>query len=187
MRNEKKEILLPKDTEQIILQAETSQMINLDNQKTKEKKFKDKIIEPIVIVDKLYTLFNKKIKKNTLKLVVELKNEIVFLYEKIISLKQKEKKINEINKLIKKDILDLANVERNLNYNLKEKDLTINSINDQLGLYKDKIIKLEDNNKNLMLKINNYQNQYRDLEISNSNVKSESKELSVKMKIEFMN
>ena len=173
---------VPKDIEKIILQAETSQMINLDNQKTKEKKFKNKIIKSDNIVDKLYTLFNKKIKKNTLKLVVELKNEILFLDEKIISLKQKEKKINEINKLIKKDILDLANVERNLNYNLKEKDLTINSINDQLGLYKDKIIKLEDNNKNLMLKINNYQNQYRDLEISNSNVKSESKELSVKIK-----
>ena len=81
---------IPKEIEDIISVAEKSKL-KID---TKEVSNKNQIIKPMIkekiklndVVDQLYNLFDKKIKKNTLKLIVGLKNEITSLDEKITTL-----------------------------------------------------------------------------------------------------
>ena len=182
----KKEIQkqIPKEIEDIISVAEKSKF-KIDYKEASNKK---QIIKPMIkekiklndIVDQLYNLFNKKIKKNTLKLIVGLKNEITSLDEKIITLKKEEKKIKITNKLLKEDILNLAHHESDLKQSVEKKDLEIISINEKLIENKNKIIDLENNytnlesdNIDLKTKISIHQNQNNELEINNNELSSE--------------
>ena len=175
---------IPKEIEDIISVAEKSKF-KIDYKEASNKK---QIIKPMIkekiklndIVDQLYNLFNKKIKKNTLKLIVGLKNEITSLDEKIITLKKEEKKIKITNKLLKEDILNLAHHESDLKQSVKKKDLEIISINEKLIENKNKIIDLENNytnlesdNIDLKTKISIHQNQNNELEINNNELSSE--------------
>ena len=181
----KKEIQkqIPKEIEDIISVAEKSKF-KIDYKEASNKK---QIIKPMIkekiklndIVDQLYNLFNKKIKKNTLKLIVGLKNEITSLDEKIITLKKEEKKIKITNKLLKEDILNLAHHESDLKQSVEKKDLEIISINEKLIENKNKIIDLENNytnlesdNIDLKTKISIHQNQNNELEINNNELSS---------------
>ena len=181
----KKEIQkqIPKEIEDIISVAEKSKF-KIDYKEVRNKK---QIIKPMIkekiklndIVDQLYNLFNKKIKKNTLKLIVGLKNEITSLDEKIITLKKEEKKIKITNKLLKEDILNLAHHESDLKQSVEKKDLEIISINEKLIENKNKIIDLENNytnlesdNIDLKTKISIHQNQNNELEINNNELSS---------------
>ena len=175
---------IPKEIEDIISVAEKSKF-KIDYKEARNKK---QIIKPMIkekiklndIVDQLYNLFNKKIKKNTLKLIVGLKNEITSLDEKIITLKKEEKKIKITNKLLKEDILNLAHHESDLKQSVEKKDLEIISINEKLIENKNKIIDLENNytnlesdNIDLKTKISIHQNQNNELEINNNELSSE--------------
>ena len=175
---------IPKEIEDIISVAEKSKF-KIDYKEARNKK---QIIKPMIkekiklndIVDQLYNLFNKKIKKNTLKLIVGLKNEITSLDEKIITLKKEEKKIKITNKLLKEDILNLAHHESDLKQSVEKKDLEIISINEKLIENKNKIIDLENNytnlesdNIDLKTKISIHQNQNNELEIDNNELSSE--------------
>ena len=175
---------IPKEIEDIISVAEKSKS-KIDYKGASNKK---QIIKPMIkekiklndIVDQLYNLFNKKIKKNTLKLIVGLKNEITSLDEKIITLKKEEKKIKITNKLLKEDILNLAHHESDLKQSVEKKDLEIISINEKLIENKNKIIDLENNytnlesdNIDLKTKISIHQNQNNELEIDNNELSSE--------------
>ena len=175
---------IPKEIEDIISVAEKSKF-KIDYKEASNKK---QIIKPMIkekiklndIVDQLYNLFNKKIKKNTLKLIVGLKNEITSLDEKIITLKKEEKKIKITNKLLKEDILNLAHHESDLKQSVEKKDLEIISINEKLIENENKIIDLENNytnlesdNIDLKTKINIHQNQNNELEINNKELSSE--------------
>ena len=174
---------IPKEIEDIISVAEKSKF-KIDYKEVRNKK---QIIKPMIkekiklndIVDQLYNLFNKKIKKNTLKLIVGLKNEITSLDEKIITLKKEEKKIKITNKLLKEDILNLAHHESDLKQSVEKKDLEIISINEKLIENKNKIIDLENNytnlesdNIDLKTKISIHQNQNNELEINNNELSS---------------
>ena len=175
---------IPKEIEDIISVAEKSKF-KIDYKGASNKK---QIIKPMIkekiklndIVEQLYNLFNKKIKKNTLKLIVGLKNEITSLDEKIITLKKEEKKIKITNKLLKEDILNLAHHESDLKQSVEKKDLEIISINEKLIENKNKIIDLENNytnlesdNIDLKTKISIHQNQNNELEIDNNELSSE--------------
>ena len=175
---------IPKEIEDIISVAEKSKF-KIDYKEARNKK---QIIKPMIkekiklndIVEQLYNLFNKKIKKNTLKLIVGLKNEITSLDEKIITLKKEEKKIKITNKLLKEDILNLAHHESDLKQSVEKKDLEIISINEKLIENKNKIIDLENNytnlesdNIDLKTKISIHQNQNNELEINNNELSSE--------------
>ena len=175
---------IPKEIEDIISVAEKSKS-KIDYKGASNKK---QIIKPMIkekiklndIVEQLYNLFNKKIKKNTLKLIVGLKNEITSLDEKIITLKKEEKKIKITNKLLKEDILDLAHHESDLKQSVEKKDLEIISINEKLIENENKIIDLENNytnlesdNIDLKTKISIHQNQNNELEIDNNELSSE--------------
>lgn len=175
---------VPKEIEDVIFKAEKSQIEKIENLVANDKKLKkNKTIMIEDVVNQLYILFNKKIKKNTLKLIVELKNEITNLDEKIISLKQNEKKIYNINQLLKKDISDLVNIESNLNYSLKQKNLDINSINDAFNESQNKIIKLENDNSDLKSKIITYQNQIKKIHNNNSELNNNNSEFKTKIDI----
>ena len=168
----------PKDIESIIVEAEKAQSknnLNKLSQRNHKKHTPTKnIIKTEDVVNQLYNLFNKKIKKNTLKLIVELRYEISSLDEKIITLKEREKKIKLNNKLLNEEISNLTDHVKNLKDTIKKKDLEINSINQKLIDNQNKIIHLETNNSELNSKIDIYQNQIIQL-------KNENKELSDKL------
>ena len=168
----------PKDIESIIVEAEKAQSknnLNKLSQRNHKKHTPTKnIIKTEDVVNQLYNLFNKKIKKNTLKLIVELRYEISSLDEKIITLKEREKKIKLNNKLLNEEISNLTDHVNNLKNTIKKKDLEINSINQKLIDNQNKIIHLETNNSELNSKIDIYQNQIIQL-------KNENKELSDKL------
>ena len=165
----------PKDIESIIVEAEKAQSknnLNKLSQRNHKKHTPTKnIIKTEDVVNQLYNLFNKKIKKNTLKLIVELRYEISSLDEKIITLKEREKKIKLNNKLLNEEISNLTDHVKNLKDTIKKKDLEINSINQKLIDNQNKIIHLENNNSELNSKIDIYQNQIIQL-------KNENKELN---------
>ena len=171
----------PKDIESIIVEAEKAQSKNKLNklsQRNHKKHTPTKnIIKTEDVVNQLYNLFNKKIKKNTLKLVVDLRYEISSLDEKIITLKEREKKIKLNNKLLNEEISNLTDHVKNLKDTIKKKDLEINSINQKLIDNQNKIIHLETNNSELNSKIDIYQNQIIQLKNENNEIENNNNEL----------
>ena len=176
---------IPQDINNIILEAENSQkekklsspakQLNLKNEDTLE----DLIVTKKELVESMYLTFSKKIKKNTLKLIIELREEIVFLTKNISSLRENKKTQNENKKLLKKNIIDLKNNENELNNNLSHAQISFNilkeknkDLNNDHILLKDNFIKKKETltlleNKNNIL-VNDYKN----------------KELESKLKIE---
>jgi len=167
---------IPPSVEKIISQAEekqfkilskTSKTIkNLDYQK---------------IVDELYKLLNKKIKKNTLKLIVDLRNNIVSLDKKLIFLKEKEQKITINNKLLKHDIKNLINTQNSLQYDVKKKDLDLDFIKIKLIGRNDKIIKLKNNNEQIIFDLQSSQNKNSKLDNINNELRDNINELKTKI------
>ena len=167
---------IPPSVEKIITQAEEKQFKTLSE--------KSKIINNLdyqKIVDELYKLFNKKIKKNTLKLIIDLRNNIVSLDEKIISLKEKEQKITINNKLLGQDIKNLINTQNSLQHDLKEKDLDLNQIKIKLIGSNDKIIKLKDNNEQINFDLQLSHNKNSKLNNTNNELRDNINELKIKI------
>ena len=148
------------------------------------------------MINELYLYLKKKIKKNTLKLIIDeqleiknLKNEVIFLkkieheltnnYE---ILKNKYKSTLEINKELKinGEILqnDLTEVTKNLTKVTKNKDI-LNTENKELKNNQETFLKvnkeLKNNNKKL-------QNGLKEVTNSKENLDKKNKELKVKLK-----
>ena len=163
---------IPADIEEIILEAEKSQIkekITIDNSLENNQKqnlvLEDKISQKEIIED-LYTTFGKKIKKNTLQLILELRKDIIFLTKNISTLKNNKQEIEQKNKNLKNNIYDLQNEEKNLENNLNQSIKGFNS--------------LYDNHKNLKLSFNTLEEDlfYKEKKINESaevNKKLESK------------
>tara|TARA_B110000503_G_scaffold27851_1_gene44494 strand:+ start:718 stop:1995 length:1278 start_codon:yes stop_codon:yes gene_type:complete len=163
---------IPADIEEIILEAEKSQIkekITIDNSLENNQKqnlvLEDKISQKEIIED-LYTTFGKKIKKNTLQLILELRKDIIFLTKNISTLKNNKQEIEQKNKNLKNNIYDLKNEEKNLENNLNQSIKGFNS--------------LYDNHKNLKLSFNTLEEDlfYKEKKINESaevNKKLESK------------
>lgn len=172
--NESKDI--PPSVEKIISQAEEKQFKILTK--------KSKIIKNFdyqKIVDELYKLFNKKIKKNSLKLIVDLRNNIVSLDEKLISLKEKEQKINVNNKLLRQDIKNLINTQNSLQHDVKKKDLDLDLIKTELIESNDKIVKFKDNNEQINFDLQISQNKNSKLNNTNNELRDNINELKTKI------
>ena len=167
---------IPPSVEKIITQAEEKQFKTLSE--------KSKIINNLdhqKIVDELYKLFNKKIKKNTLKLIIDLRNNIISLDEKIISLKEKERKITINNKLLRQDIKDLLNTQNRLQYDVKKKNFDLDLINIKLIGSNDQIIKLKDNNEQINFDLKSSQNKNSKLDNINNELIDNINELKTKL------
>ena len=172
--NESKDI--PPSVEKIISQAEEKQFKILTK--------KSKIIKNFdyqKIVDELYKLFNKKIKKNSLKLIIDLRNNIVSLDEKLISLKEKEQKINVNNKLLRQDIKNLINTQNSLQHDVKKKDLDLDLIKTELIESNDKIVKFKDNNEQINFDLQISQNKNSKLNNTNNELRDNINELKTKI------
>ena len=167
---------LPPNLEKIISQAEENQFKIL-----RKKSKKTKYDNNGEIIDELYKLFNKEIKKNTLKLIVDLRNNIVSLDERIYSLKEKEQKIITNNKLLLKDIEDLTNIENKLKFILKKKDIDLDLNYKKLTESDAQIIELKDNNEKINLKLNSSQNQNGRLAEINNDLIEDINQLKIKI------
>ena len=117
---------IPKEINSIILDAENSQIQKKINNSLKElptdeneHASKDLKVTKKELIESMYLTFLKKIKKNTLKVIIDLREEIVFLTKNISSLKENKKKQNYNIRLLKKNVIDLTNIGNELNNNLK--------------------------------------------------------------------
>ena len=167
---------LPPNLEKIISKAKENQFKIL-----RKKSKKTKYDNNGEIIDELYKLFNKKIKKNTVKLIVDLRNNIVSLDESIYSLKEKEQKIITNNKLLLKDIEDLTNIENKLKFILKKKDIDLDLNYKKLTASNAQIIELKDNNEKINLKLNSSQNQNGRLAEINNDLIEDINQLKTKI------
>ena len=160
LENIEKKTDIPVDLEKIIVEAENSQSKEngIENNLTKNKKKLNTLIEHTInqndLIDNLYKKFGKKIKKNTLQLILELRKDIIFLTKDISILKEKQIIEAQSNKKLNNNIDDLKDIEENLKDNL---DKSINGFN-QLN-YKHKNLKLnfnalEENFLNKEIKLN---------------------------------
>ena len=117
---------IPQEINNIILEAENSQREKKINISPKQPNLKNEhLLEDLIVtkeelVESMYLTFSKKIKKNTLKLIIELREEIIFLTKNISSLKENKKQQDYNKKLLQKDVVDLKNIEQELNHNLKK-------------------------------------------------------------------
>ncbi len=136
---------IPDSIEKIIVEAEKKQNLKLDHQTFKSSSQSNNYNYQKV-VDDLYNLLKKKIKKNTLKLIVDLRNDIIKLDQKIISYKENEKKLNKNHKLLKIDIHNLVSSEKKLKYELNKKNLDLNSLDKNLSKKNKQITNLKNIN-----------------------------------------
>ena len=144
-------LILKSEIKQNKLEIKSSKIIKTKNSDN-SKDSKDSKVDNVLIVNELYQLFNKKIKKNTLKIIVEQQMEIEKLSNNLKELRKNDYKNLKINKELKNKILDLTNNEKILNFK-------ISKIQENLNLSSTKIEKL----KNINIKINN-----DNLELENS-------------------
>ena len=134
---------IPKDIENIILEAENSHIQDKTNIFPKKFKQENKHASENLkvtndeIIESMYKSFSKKIKKNTLKLILDLKEEIIFLTKKISSLEEKKKKEELNNKILKQDVFDLKQIENKLDHHLKRIQAELDTLknkNEKLNL-----------------------------------------------------
>ena len=137
---------IPEVLERIILKAERSQLntnksINDEtNRKEKKNLLEQNKINQKDLIDDLYKTFGKKIKRNSLKLILELRNDIIHLTKDISKLKVNKSEIEQKNIKLNKNIDNLKEEESSLKNNLGQ---SINGFN-----------KLNYENKNLQLTLN---------------------------------
>jgi len=157
-RNDSKKDI-PEVLEKIILEAERSQLntnktIN-DGTNHKEKKnlLEQNTINQKDLIDDLYKTFGKKIKRNSLKLILELRNDIIHLTKDISKLKINKSEIEQKNIKLNINIDNLKDEESNLKNNLGQSINGFNKLNYENKNLKLTLNKLEenllDNNKKL--------------------------------------
>ena len=134
---------IPGEIENIILEAENSQIQTKIKEPTKEigndnenyvEEFK---VNKDELIESMHKTFSKKIKKNTLKLILDLREEIIFLNKNISSLKERKKKEELNNRILKQNVFDLKQIENKLDHHLKRIQAELDSLknkNEKLNL-----------------------------------------------------
>ena len=142
---------VPEVLEKIILEAESTQLKinkNANNKiEHKEKKnlLKHDTISQKDLIDDLYKTFGKKIKKNSLKLILELRKDIINLTHNISSLTKNKKEIEKKNIKLNQNINNLKEEKINLQNNLDQSINGFNKLNYEYGNIKSAFNNLEEN------------------------------------------
>ena len=176
----------PKDIQNIIIEAESAQTQDKISKFT--KKFKDEnkhtsekfTVNKDELIESMYRSFSKKIKKNTLKLILDLKEEIIFLTKNIISLEEKKKKKDIIKKKLKKNIIDLKYRENELKHDLKKIQANFTLLNEQHKNLNIEHTSLKEQQKNLNIEHTSLKEQYKNLNIEHTSLKEQHKNLNIK-------
>ena len=142
---------VPEVLEKIILEAESTQLKinkNANNKiEHKEKKnlLKHDTISQKDLIDDLYKTFGKKIKKNSLKLILELRKDIINLTHNISSLTKNKKEIEKKNIKLNQNINNFKEEKINLQNNLDQSINGFNKLNYEYGNIKSAFNNLEEN------------------------------------------
>jgi len=142
---------VPEVLEKIILEAESTQLKinkNANNKiEHKEKKnlLKHDTISQKDLIDDLYKTFGKKIKKNSLKLILELRKDIINLTQNISSLTKNKKEIEKKNIKLNQNINNFKEEKINLQNNLDQSINGFNKLNYEHGNLKSVFNNLEEN------------------------------------------
>ena len=142
---------VPEVLEKIILEAESTQLKinkNANNKiEHKEKKnlLKHDTISQKDLIDDLYKTFGKKIKKNSLKLILELRKDIINLTHNISSLTKNKKEIEKKNIKLNQNIINFKEEKINLQNNLDQSINGFNKLNYEYGNIKSAFNNLEEN------------------------------------------
>jgi len=137
------------------------------------------------LLDKLYNFFKNKVKKNTIKLIIELKEELVSLGNKISVLKFHGEEKDKSNILLKGDILNLVNEKNMIKYNLKKEIINTNLLQVENKNLKSKYLDLESNLKTLMNEKYELKKEIINtnlLQVENKNLKSKYLDLESNLK-----
>ena len=151
---------IPEVLEKIILDAERSQLnTNMTINDTSDHQKKRILLEKNTInqkdlINDLYKTFGKKIKRNSLKLILELRNDIIHLTKNISFLKQNKIKLEQNNIKLNKNIDNLKDEESNLQNNLGRSINGFNKLNYEHKNLKLTFNKLEENLLNDKEKLN---------------------------------
>ena len=108
-----------------------------------EKKEKD------YIVDEIYKIIKKRVRKNTIKLILDQQIEISDLKEKVLELRKIEYKNLRVNKKLKDEISTLINNEKVLNFKFNELNEKLNAVTESKSEFINKNEELEKNVKEL--------------------------------------
>ena len=142
---------VPEVLEKIILEAESAQLkINKNaNNKIEHKEKKNLLKHDTIIqkdlIDDLYKTFGKKIKKNSLKLILELRKDIINLTQNISSLTKNKKEIEKKNIKLNQNINNFKEEKINLQNNLDQSINGFNKLNYEHGNLKSVFNNLEEN------------------------------------------
>ena len=175
-----------------IKKNETSDHLNnnrkiLSIEEKKEKENNEKI------VDEVYKIIKKKVRKSTIKVILDQQTEINVLKEKILELRKLEHKNLKANKKLKNEIAILINNEKILNFKFEEfknklnlsikKEYELNSKNEELEnsvkelessllLTKEENIKLEKNYLSIQSQLDKFIVNEKNLIDSNKNIEN---------------
>ncbi len=134
------------------------------------------------IVNEIYDFLKKKVKKNTLKIIIDEQLEIKNLRNEIDYLKiNKKELLNNYNDLKKRYDLLSGNYEflKHENQNIEQDNIKLKSNNDNLN---NELLKKDNENKKLFLENTELTNNTRELQINLSKISGENSQLSNEIK-----
>ena len=126
-------------------------------------------------IKEIYNLFNKKLKKNTIKLIIDLKQKLTNLDNKILILEFEKNKTKQLNQIYKHDITNLKKIEKNLQDKSDENQLIYN-------LLKEKNINTELKSQKFLKDIETYKSKIDEYEKTTTSLKSKNKDLEIIIK-----
>ena len=175
---------LPKDIESIISKAENLQIHSKENNSTnisnhEEKNSSEEFkVSRDELVESMYKTFSKKIKKNTLKLILELREEVIFSTKKISSLKKLKKLEQDSIKILKKDIIDLEQIQNQIKDNFEKSQNDFIFLKKQHEDLNKEHDSLKEQHENLNLQYNSLKMEHKNSNIENVSLKNNLSDLN---------